>query len=352
MKLTLLVCAGLLFGTPAFAHEIAQTLTPCGCDTQCFTDEVDTSSCSGNTRHFTGTGFPASDHDMMVGITATNQQFPIAHTYEFRLPIAPKYTGNETPTVPGAIGVAVNGVPLFDPSTQGPPQANGKPVSAADAGELDSCGGHAGRGDDYHYHHAPNCLIDQLGRDAVEVKRQPIGFAADGFPIHALGWFDRANKIETKLDTCRGATDATGQYFYNVSTQKPYAILNCYNGATDRGFARDKWDPRKDASGREIVGIPVKFTIKDYARGTVSGDLCHRMTGTLTRGKLAKTNGSTTEARNLAGSIFYCSQTCYGQFLARSGGGPRVLYFDRQTSGCTADLKALKNNAFLDFAAE
>ena len=48
----------------------------------------------------------------------------------------------------GAIALAVNGIPIFNP------QNNGGEVSA-DIGELDQWGGHCGRADDYHYHVAP-----------------------------------------------------------------------------------------------------------------------------------------------------------------------------------------------------
>ncbi|MFT6766239.1 MAG: hypothetical protein ACJA1Y_000267 [Burkholderiaceae bacterium] len=100
------------------------------------------------------------------------------------------------------------------------------------AGELEECGGHAGRGDDYHHHHhfAPLCFIQQLGEVAIEQEKRPIGFAMDGYPIHALSWLYKANTVKNKLDACRGLVNSTGQYVYNVKTTSDWDILNCVSG--------------------------------------------------------------------------------------------------------------------------
>ena len=64
--------------------------------------------------------------------------------------------------------MAVNGVPLYSPWDQAAVRNH-----TLDTGELDVCGGHAGRGDDYHYHIAPKCLIDTLGENHVDVAKLP-----------------------------------------------------------------------------------------------------------------------------------------------------------------------------------
>ena len=97
-------------------------------------------------------------------------------------------------------------------------------------GELDDCGGHAGRWDDYHYHIAPICLIEELGEKHIEQMKRPIGYAMDGYPIHALGWFSKENDVENKLDECRGMTDENGRYFYNVMKNDSCDVLNCLTG--------------------------------------------------------------------------------------------------------------------------
>lgn len=237
-------------GTTANAHTIEKK--PSAPDL--YTTEVTDVRCQGNRLPFRSKGLPHPSHPMMTGIEATNQQFPSVHDYEFEIDTAPRLESRTTPTQAGPIGVAVNGIPLFDPSTQGPRQRNtGKRPHTLDAGELDECGGHAGRGDDYHYHIAPKCLIEQLGADHVEARKRPIGFAADGFPILALGWFEPANDAERLLDACRGTTNDTGADFYNVMHAPKWDILNCFHGR-GKGFARDRWRHRKDRTGAEIVG--------------------------------------------------------------------------------------------------
>ena len=340
------------------AHDIKEKIADCTCDTACFTDEVQNLSCTATHFSFSSHGLPDASHKMMVGITGNNQQFPSSHNLEFSLPRHPERASSPTATRPGAIGVAVNGVPIFDPGTQGPVRPEtGKPVSAADAGELDICGGHAGRGDDYHYHRAPNCLIDEMGAEAVETQHRPIGYASDGFPILALGWFDKANDIEAELDRCRGATDGAGAYFYNVQHQGEFAVLDCLSG-TEQRFARDHWDQRKDQSGHDIVGIPIKFAVDEFTRTQVGKDQCAVMTGTLGPEKLLRSDGSIIDNTNLDGALFHCSNRCYGQFVEApwnlfSRG--RVLVFETATSGCPAGFAPAhysngQGNPFLAFA--
>jgi len=351
-KILFLIYSLTLFGLSpsSVAHTIEETIADCKCDQSCYTDEVTDLVCKGSSFSFKSNSLPDESHTLMLGITGNNQQFPSEHNMEIRLPLNPKQASRVTQTEPGAVGIAVNGVPIFDPSTQGPKQSSGKPVSAAQAGELDECGGHAGRGDDYHYHIAPKCLIEELGEAAIDERKQPVGYAADGFPILALGWFDQANNIEAKLDECRGATDGTGQYFYNIEHQGDYAILDCLKGKEQR-FARDNWTHRKNSKGKEIQGMPVKLAVSKYAQPKIEGKTCYVMTGILSDEQLLKANGKVQRINKLEGSIFYCSASCYGQFIetksARARG--RTSVFDYQTKGCAIDFMAVKNNGFIDF---
>ena len=107
------------------------------------------------------------DHEKMTGIVGTNEQVPVPADYAAPILLAP--TLGTTPlTRDAALGVAVNGVPIYD-------YTGGGEMSQADlahhqaqhdtiqTGQLDVCGGHAGRGDDYHYHVKPTCMIDADG---------------------------------------------------------------------------------------------------------------------------------------------------------------------------------------------
>ncbi len=354
---SLCIFAGLVSPSAGLADTIDAEIADCGCDATCFTDEVSALSCTDSHFSFQSQGLPDALHPLMVGIVGNNQQFPTPHNLEFSMPRHPEIASSPTQTVAGAIGVAINGVPIFDPGTQGPPLAEtGKPVTAAAAGELDACGGHAGRGDDYHYHRAPNCLIEELGAEQIEKDRRPIGFAADGFPILAIGWFDAGATIEHDLDPCRGATDSAGRYFYNVENQGNFAVLDCFSG-TEQRFAKDHWDQRKDASGDDIVGIPIKFTVSAFSRLQVGADQCSVMQGTLGAEKLLRSDGTVVDNSALKGALFHCSNQCYGQFVKAPFSfftRGRILVFEAAVDGCAATFEPAhfvdgRGNAFLDF---
>lgn len=326
-------------GADAHEHHPVAPIGTCGAGDDCFTDEVTDLHDTGRGPSFKSRGLPDPSNVMMRGITHTNQQYPRPHAYEVTIPNDPRPASSPTPTVAGPIGVAVNGIPLFDPSTQGPIQhGSGKPSHTLDEGELDECGGHAGRGDDYHYHIAPKCLIEDLGADHVETRRQPIGFANDGFPILALGWFDSTNNVEARLDSCRGMKDSTGRYFYNVKTTSKWDILNCYSGQVRR-FSRDRWEPRRDRNGDAITGAKLQFHISEFRSEGVGGETCYVMEGTVVDTRLLETSGRIRRVSSEPGAIFYCNPRCYAEFFEpepdRKYRGP-VLFYDRITEACPA----------------
>ena len=112
-------------------------------------------------------------HAMMNGITATNMQVPNGQNFfgdnAWKIPLNPAIAATTTAVNDGPIGMAVNGVPIFNPCKQGGCQNGDTKV----LGELDNCNGHAGRADDYHYHAAPTCLMST--RAANYWDTHPIG---------------------------------------------------------------------------------------------------------------------------------------------------------------------------------
>ncbi len=193
-----------------------------------FADDVDV-TCRNGAAILTSTTFPT--HDMMTGIVGTNEQVPVpAISYAAPVPLSPTL-GTTPQTRDAALGVAVNGVPIYD-------YTGGGEMSIADLAhhqtqddtiltrQLDQCGGHAGRGDDYHYHAEPTCMIAQMpnaGPGAI------IGWAFDGFPIYGAQNPDGSVIEEASLDVCNGQPDDVFGYRYHTSPEAPY-IIQCLMG--------------------------------------------------------------------------------------------------------------------------
>ena len=105
------------------------------------------------------------DHPLMIGIRSWQQQVPLPQKYvgdnAWQIPLHPVPAANPATTkdrfLRGAIAVAVNGIPIFNP-------LNNRGEDALAIGELDDYGGHCGRADDYHYHVAPVHLEKVIGK--------------------------------------------------------------------------------------------------------------------------------------------------------------------------------------------
>ena len=158
-------------------------------------------------------GIPA--HPMMVGITAWQQQVPLPQKYfgenSWQIPLHPIPAKNPQSTkgrfLRGAIALAANGVPIFNP-------LNNRGEDSYLIGELDEFGGHCGRADDYHYHIAPVHLEKTIG------KGLPIAYALDGYPIYGYDEPDGSKVVG--LDAFNGHKDKQGNYHYHATKKYPY----------------------------------------------------------------------------------------------------------------------------------
>ncbi|AKS46077.1 YHYH protein [Octadecabacter temperatus] len=186
-------------------------------------------TCNGDNAVVSSDTYP--DHELMTGIVGTNEQVPVpAKSYDAPIPLLP-VLGDTPQTRDAALAVAVNGVPIFDYTGGGEMSQDDllhyqSQHDTLTTQQLDICGGHAGRGDDYHYHVAPTCMIEQMknaGDDAI------IGWAFDGFPIYGDNNPDGTEIAEGDLDLCNGQPDETFGYRYHTSTEAPY-ILQCLMG--------------------------------------------------------------------------------------------------------------------------
>ncbi|MCZ4259140.1 YHYH protein [Sulfitobacter sp. G21635-S1] len=167
----------------------------------------------------------------MTGIVGTNEQVPVpARDYSAPIPLTPSL-GTTPQTRDAALGVAVNGVPIYDYTGGGEMTVEDLYHTQTEhdtlqTQQLDVCGGHAGRGNDYHYHVKPVCMIEQM-KNAGDAAI--IGWAYDGFPIYGDNNPDGTHIALDVLDVCNGQPDATFGYRYHTSTEAPY-IIQCLMG--------------------------------------------------------------------------------------------------------------------------
>lgn len=189
-----------------------------------------------NTRHDDEYFYIESDgipkHEMMSGISNWQQQVPIAHDYSgensWAIPLQPQLSAKPLSTknnfMKGAIAIAANGIPIFNP-------LNNRGEDANAIGELDRWGGHCGRADDYHYHLPPTHLQAQVGTG------KPIAYALDGFPVYG--------ETTEPLDEYLGRFNPDSSYQYHAVKEYPYLIAGM------RGIV--KLNPRTTAPENEIM---------------------------------------------------------------------------------------------------
>ena len=201
------------------------------------------------------------DHTLMTGITATNEQIPVPGTWAPSMPLVPRGI-NGRYSNDAAVGIAVNGVPIYDYTKQGDLDVDtyNPRDDTVVQGELDICNGHAGRGDDYHYHASPDCMIavmDNAGDDAI------IGWGLDGYPLYGHNNPDGSAISAGTLDVCNGQRDETFGYRYHTSAGPPY-ILQCLVGEVDIG-AIPKVSPLSSATawGGKPSGTPPAGGVQD-----------------------------------------------------------------------------------------
>jgi phosphatidylethanolamine-binding protein (PEBP) family uncharacterized protein len=205
-------------------------------------------SCDSTYAYFTTLGIQ-SKHAMMNGITATNQQVPLPQNFTgtnaWKIPLVPVVAATKTSAVDGPIGIAINGVPIFNPCKQGGCTGSGGGDTKV-LGELDLCNGHAGRADDYHYHAAPVCLMSDQG--TAYWDSHPVGWALDGYAI--FGYRNPDGTVATRDAVCGGNTvahaNAPTGYAYHVTDASPY-VLSCFHGV-----------PSPDLAGQSAKYSPIR----------------------------------------------------------------------------------------------
>ena len=189
--------------------------------------------------------FPSLSEDKSnVGITSWILRVPVPYHYKWRIPLNPTMSDQKIEASPrGPIAVAINGVPIFHYERRPDGSTLIENYNARSdtviQGELDQCGGHAGQGDDYHYHYAPVCLLD------IHDLAFPIAFSLDGIPIYygtggtnyyGQGRYNAINNLPQKpLDDCNFVTMPNGEQRYYTTAIPPY-IQGCHRAYFDESL--------------------------------------------------------------------------------------------------------------------
>lgn len=191
------------------------------------------------TSKLTGSKLLLSGNGLPVGATTGN--FPIAstdpaynydrnpatitaQTLKYSLTATPKRATKPTCLSMGAIGVMLNGVPIYNGL-----DGQGKDAPAHEI--QDSCNGHPGPGGSYHYHSLSSCIKDEGSSHSAL-----IGYALDGFGIYGPRSLGGKEVTNDQLDVCHGHSHkltVKGKkktvYHYHTTNQYPYT-LGCFRG--------------------------------------------------------------------------------------------------------------------------
>jgi hypothetical protein len=200
--------------TAAYALNTADAHVTCDAASGSFTVQS-----TGVPSYMSNQTTPNAIEDQMWVVT-----FPLAPTCDTGTP--QDVVGSR-----GPVGFMVNGIPFY-----GPEDAMGNDAVKVEGPSFDDCDGHADPSCSYHYHEEPICVFGKGNTAAMHLEADGhpavIGFALDGFPIHA-------SPADGPLDGCNGHSDATRGYHYHASAKSPY-LLGCYRGVARGTMARSR----------------------------------------------------------------------------------------------------------------
>ena len=172
--------------------------------------------------------FPNSDsrYEAYNGSNGNYNQNPNSideQTFVYRIPINPSEATVKSNTNLGSIGIAINGVSLFN-QYAGP---NNQPLTN-EINSFDQYNGHPQRTGVYHYHFEPIYLSSAHGREAF------LGFLLDGFPVY--GPEENGETLTSDdLDEYHGHFGSTpeypdGIYHYHFTEDDPYLNVGQFFG--------------------------------------------------------------------------------------------------------------------------
>ena len=145
--------------------------------------------------------------------------------FTFKIPKNPTEAANKTALGTATIGIAINGVPLFNQYAAGNSSIT---TNSMEYLSFDLFGGHPTPFNEYHYHIEPYYITTNKGSDAF------VGFLLDGFPVY--GPLENGKTlVSSALDAYHGHTHATtdypdGIYHYHITADSPYINGNGFFG--------------------------------------------------------------------------------------------------------------------------
>jgi hypothetical protein len=149
-----------------------------------------------------------------------------AQTIDYALPYNPTAAASPGCVGGGRIGIAVNGVSIFDAL-----DALGHDAVAHE--EQDGCHGHPDPSSTYHYHGWLQVCVADSG--SATQNSSLLGYALDGYGIYGP-WYNGKVLTTADLDECHGTTSVvtwhgvqTSIYHYVSTYDFPYTI-GCYHG--------------------------------------------------------------------------------------------------------------------------
>lgn len=153
-----------------------------------------------------------------------NPNLIVEQTGTFKIPLNPAVNSAHPATPLGPIGVAINGVALFN-QYAGP----SRPLTA-EITSFDKYYGHPQQSGMYHYHVEPLFLTT-----VKSTKSGLMGFLLDGFPVYGPQEENGTTVTSSLLDDYHGHTHATidypnGIYHYHFTEDAPYLNGNGFYG--------------------------------------------------------------------------------------------------------------------------
>lgn len=189
---------------------------------------------SGSTRNIVSNGLPSPNEPTGIfPIQSTDDAYQYdrnpntitAQSVNLSLAADPQVAA--TPhCIQGEVGIAKNGVPIFDGLDAGSRDAVAHEIQ-------DSCSGHPQQSGVYHYHSLPSCL--NYGHSKKKHSKL-IGWALDGFPIFGPRGKNGSLLTDEDLDVCHGefgkvkiGGKTVRTYHYHATYEYPYT-LGCFAG--------------------------------------------------------------------------------------------------------------------------